>query len=208
MSLAALLPASWRADATLLAAALDGDRRAVAALVDRLAPQGHALAWRLTGSRAEAEDAVQEAFLRLWRDGGRLEARAQISTWFLTVVRNLCFDRLRRRDDPLDDETRDTLVDDGPTPEDRLLLAAAAGELHAALERLPPRQRHALMLWAWQDHDVGQIANALDIAPNAAHQLLFRARRSLRQAVEAVRAASAHPVSAAKDIGHEYPEPR
>ncbi len=180
MNLGALLPARWRADADLLAAALAGDQHAVQVLVDRLMPSAHALAWRLTGSSHEADDAVQEAFLRLWRDGARLEARARVSTWFLTVVRNLCIDRLRRREDALDDALLDSLVDAAPRPDEAHAAQVDAERLRAALSRVPARQRGVLSMWAWQDYDVNEIAQALEIAPNAAHQLLHRARRRLR----------------------------
>ncbi|WP_018410493.1 RNA polymerase sigma factor [Methyloversatilis thermotolerans] len=176
----AVLPVTWRSDAALLQRALDGDRRAATVLVSRLSRPAHALAWRLTGSGSDAEDVVQEAFCRLWQHGARFEARAQLSTWFLGIVRNLCMDRFRRIRPQADEAELEDLADEAPTPEQSWQQAAESGELVRAMAKLPERQRVALMMWAWQDHDVAHIARELQIAENAAHQLLFRARARLK----------------------------
>lgn len=175
-----VLPAAWQGDAALLRAALDGERKAADVLTRRLLGPAHALAWRLTGNRAEAEDVVQEAFCRLWQHGRRLEPRARLSTWFHTVVHNLCMDRLRRHDEALDEDMLQALPGADPTPEEHWEREVESARLRAALERLPARQRGALMLWAWREYDVAAIARELGIAENAAHQLLFRARARLK----------------------------
>ena len=114
-----LLPRAWRSDAALLQQAHAGTRAASDELVRRLLPQAHAVAWRLTGNRADAEDVVQEAFCRLWQHAPRFEPRASVSTWFLTIVRNLCMDRFRRSRPQADETEMDALADDRPTPEQR-----------------------------------------------------------------------------------------
>lgn len=178
--LGGLLPLVWRSEAALLQAALTGDRRASAQLVARLLPPAHALAWRLTGNAAEAEDVVQEAFCRLWQHAPRFEPRATVATWFLTIVRNLCMDRFRRQTTPADESALDELADSGPTPEENWLAGVRSAKLHAALGQLPARQRAALMMWAWQEYDVPAIARELGLEDNAAHQLLFRGRARLK----------------------------
>lgn len=206
MSLAELIPARWRADAELLAAALEGNQRAVATLVDRLMPRAHAMAWRLTASQADAEDVVQEAFLRLWRDGARLAPRAEVATWFLTVVRNLCFDRLRRHRETVGADMLEHLADAAPTPEERCVAAGDAERLRSALARLPDRQRAALMMWAWEDCSADEIARVLEIETNAAHQLLHRARQRLRAILEEGEGADAtrpDQMAAVKEVSNE-----
>lgn len=179
-ALAGVLPAAWRSDAALLQRALDGDRGAASVLVDRLSRPAHALAWRLTGSGSDAEDVVQDAFCRLWQHGASFEARAQLSTWFLGIVRNLCMDRFRRSHPQADESELEQMADESPTPEQSWQRAAESGELARAMAKLPERQRAALMMWAWQDYDASAIARELQIADNAAHQLLFRARARLK----------------------------
>lgn len=178
--LGGLLPASWRGDALLLQQARAGERKASEELVRRLLPPARALAWKLTGNAAECDDIVQEAFCRLWQRGGGFDARAQLSTWFQSIVRNLCMDRFRRSRPQADEAELELLTDPNPTPEEQWQTAARSGALHAALQRLPARQRAALMMWAWREYDVAMIARELGIADNAAHQLLFRARTRLK----------------------------
>lgn len=175
-----LLPTGWRSDALLLQQARAGERVASDELVKRLLPPAHALAWKLTGDAAESDDVVQEAFCRLWQHAGRFEGRAQLSTWFLSIVRNLCMDRFRRSRPRADETELESLADPQPTPEEHWQAAARSGALRGALVRLPERQRAALMMWAWQEYDVAAIARELGIADNAAHQLLFRARTRLK----------------------------
>lgn len=176
----ALWPESWRSDAALLRRARAGEKAASDQLIKRLLPQARALAWRLTGHAADSDDVVQEAFCRLWQHGDGFEGRAQLSTWFLGIVRNLCMDRFRRSRPQADEAELDALADDRPTPEQHWQAAAREGALRRALAQLPARQRAALMMWAWQEYDVAAIARELGIAENAAHQLLFRARARLR----------------------------
>lgn len=175
-----LLPRAWRSDAALLQQAHAGTRAASDELVRRLLPQAHAVAWRLTGNRADAEDVVQEAFCRLWQHAPRFEPRASVSTWFLTIVRNLCMDRFRREVERADPSVLDDLVDPAATPEQHWLAGVRSARLHDALERLPARQRSALMMWAWEECDIAAIARELGLAENAVHQLLFRARARLK----------------------------
>ena len=175
-----LLPVAWRTEAGLLQAALAGDRKASGELADRLMPPAHALAWRLTGNPADAEDVVQEAFCRLWRHAARFEPRAKVTTWFLSIVRNLCMDRFRRSEDLADASALDTLADDAATPEENWQAGVRSACLNEALRTLPLRQRAALMMWAWQEYDVPAIARELGMTDNAAHQLLFRARAGLK----------------------------
>ena len=127
-----LLPRAWRSDAALLQQAHAGTRAASDELVRRLLPQAHAVAWRLTGNRADAEDVVQEAFCRLWQHAPRFEPRASVSTWFLTIVRNLCMDRFRREVERADPSVLDDLVDPAATPEQHWLAGVRSARLHAS----------------------------------------------------------------------------
>lgn len=185
-----LIPTSWKDDHRLLADALAGDVKASKALVKRLLPQSYALAWRLLGNADDANEAVQEAFCRLWERGETVRPEASLSTYFNTVVIRLCMDRFRsqrrRNETPWDDTEEQSLdlVADIDLPEKRYMDKRAAQVLQTALFKLPSRQRLALVLWAYQDHTAVEIATVLEIKENAAHQLLHRAKRALKSSLE------------------------
>jgi RNA polymerase sigma-70 factor (ECF subfamily) len=148
-------------------------------------PRLHALAYRMLGSHAEADDAVQETWLRLRRnDPAEIE---NVSGLLTTVVGRVCLDRLRARrarpEDPVDDLAAGGAPDTDPTsdPVDEALLAESVGTaLMIVLDRLGPAERVAFVL-----HDVfgvpfDGVAQILDRSPDASRQLASRARRRLQ----------------------------
>lgn len=154
-------------------------------------PRLGALAYRMLGSIDDAEDVVQEAWLRLSRsvestDGAGI---ANVDAWLTTVVARICLNALRDRANPHREEhvarLPDPVVDaDGEfDPEHRALLADAVGlALFVVLDTLPPAERLALVL-----HDVfavpfDQIAPIVERSPEATRKLASRARRRVRQA--------------------------
>jgi RNA polymerase sigma-70 factor (ECF subfamily) len=177
----------WR----LWRAACAGEPRAAARLVALLAPQAHGLAMQLLGRSEDAEDVVQDAFMRLWRSTPSDEGSARLSTYFNTIVINRCRSLLAGRREQATDEDelhalhdawqlRDTAsdTDEAADAHDR---PAQRERLAAALARLPARQRMAAVMWAYADASVAEIGHTLNLDPNAAHQLLYRARQALRK---------------------------
>lgn len=145
-----------------------------------------AVAYRMLGSAAEAEDAVQEAWLRLNRsDAGRID---DLDAWLTTVVARVALDLLkarnRRREDYLGSWLPEPLVAaDGasPDPEHEALLADAVGlALMVVLDTLPPRERLAFVLHDMFSVPFADIAAILDATPEATRQLASRARRRVR----------------------------
>jgi RNA polymerase sigma factor (sigma-70 family) len=147
--------------------------------------QLRAVAYRMLGSLSEADDAVQEAWLRLSRtDANGIE---NLSAWLTTVVGRVCLDMLRSRrargEEQLVGRLPDLLVDrvDGIDPEHEVLLADSVGlALLVVLETLSPPERLAFVL-----HDIfavpfDEIAPIVDRSPDAARQLASRARRRVR----------------------------
>jgi RNA polymerase sigma-70 factor (ECF subfamily) len=147
--------------------------------------QLRAVAYRMLGSLTEADDAVQEAWLRLSRTDA--SAIDNLGAWLTTVVGRVCLDMLRsrtvRREQPLEGRLPDPLVDrvDGIDPEHEALLADSVGlALLAVLETLSPPERLAFVL-----HDIfavpfDEIAPIVDRSADATRQLASRARRRVR----------------------------
>ena len=138
------------------------------------------VAYRMLGSRSEAEDAVQETWLKLSRSGS--QELENLGGWLTTVVARVCLDMLRarrsRREEPL------AATGDAPgdgSPEDDLAVADATGPaLLAVLETLAPGERVAFVLHDMFDLPFDDIAGILNRTPAAARQLASRARRRVR----------------------------
>ncbi len=139
--------------AELVRAMAGGDRAALARLYDLLGRTLYALAYRVLGDRAEAEDIVHDAFLQLWQKAGDYDAaRGSVFAWTATLVRNRAIDRVRmrkRRAEILHEsatEIHPPAGDAGGGPADRLWFAEKSGAVRAALAALAPEQRTALEL--------------------------------------------------------------
>ena len=143
-----------------------------------------AVAYRMLGSTGEADDAVQEAWLRLSRSGGV----ENLGGWLTTVVSRVCLNMLRsrkvRREEPLGARMPDPVVGraDGGDPEQEVLLADSVGvALLVVLETLTPAERLAFVLHDTFGMPFGEIAPIVERSPEAARQLASRARRRVRE---------------------------
>ncbi len=166
-------------DAALLVAYVAGDLSAARRLAASLTPRAMAQASRALGDPAEAEDVVQEAMLRLWRQAPDWRSgEAKVATWLYRVVANLCTDRLRKR--------RAVALDDVAEPPDRAPSVAQAMQdrarreaLRDALGQLPERQAQAVMLRHIEGLGNPEIAEIMDIGPRAVESLTARGKRAL-----------------------------
>ncbi|TMA45929.1 MAG: sigma-70 family RNA polymerase sigma factor [Deltaproteobacteria bacterium] len=168
----------------------------------RAALTGHC--YRMLGSAAEAEDAVQETVLRAWRSLERFDGRASLRTWLYRIATNVCLDALADRsrrahpmelgpegsaDDPLNELPRTHWLE--PIPDSKALPADAdPSELLvlrqsirlafvAALQHLPPRQRAALLLTEVLGWSAAEVADTLETSVAAVNSALQRARATL-----------------------------
>ena len=144
------------------------------------------IAYRMLGSLSEAEDAVQETWLRLGRSGA--DGIANLGGWLTTVVGRVCLDMLRsrksRREDSLDDDDApEPAADPGSAgnPESEALMADSVGvALLVVLEMLAPAERIAFVLHDMFDLSFDEIAPIVGRSPTAARQLASRARRRVQ----------------------------
>src|SRR5207247_269780 len=180
--------------AAVLARARQGDSEAFRALVERHSRAVFRLAFRMTGNEQDAEDVVQESFLRAYRQLGRFESRANFGTWLYRIVANCSVDLMRAkqaRHDQARGESLDAVVDvtsaDTPGP-DRLARSAEIDRrVTDALGELSPLERAAFMLRHYEGRSIDEIGRALGLGTSAAKHSVFRAVRKLRVALEPLR---------------------
>jgi len=167
-------------EAVLVAEVGAGDRHAFGVLMERHLGSIVSVARRMLRDDAEAEDAAQETFLRLWRSGATLEiGPAGVRPWLRRVVSNLCLDRVRG-------QVRVKEVDELPeVPEPAKQLAVLESQdvqrrVEVAMQKLPERQRLALTLFHFEGLSQIEIGNVLGVSDEAVESLLSRARRQLK----------------------------
>jgi RNA polymerase sigma-70 factor (ECF subfamily) len=154
----------------------------------------YGLALRLLGDPAAAEDVVQEAFLKLMANAGRIEGRSRLATWLYRVAYNASLDRLRaqKREVAVPDEADDEatplpalLVDFSLSPEDILRDTELRDALDAAIAALPPGLRAAFLLRDVEGLSTTDAAEALSITETNLKVRLHRARLALRERLSA-----------------------
>jgi RNA polymerase sigma-70 factor (ECF subfamily) len=180
-------------DQTAVARARDGDSDAFRALVERHSRYLFSVAQRLTGSAADAEDVVQEAWLKAHRQLARFEQRADVRTWLHRITVNCSIDFIRARrhrelaHDPIDLEQgplADLGADRQATP-DRLAESEQIQErVASAMSALTTLERAAFTLRHVEGMSIDEIGTALGLKTSAAKHSIFRAVRKMRVALE------------------------
>jgi RNA polymerase sigma-70 factor (ECF subfamily) len=180
-------------DRALVAQARSGDPDAFRVLVERHSRVVFRVAFRMTGNRQDAEDVVQEAFLRAYRQLGRFDERAEFGTWLYRIATNCALDTIRarrRRSENLaaagPDET-DPLAQlpaHEPSPERSAWSAQLRGAVEDAMNELSPTERAAFVLRHFEGMRIEEVGRALECRPGAAKHSVFRAVQKLRRALE------------------------
>jgi RNA polymerase sigma-70 factor (ECF subfamily) len=167
-------------DDGLLSRIAEGDRRAFAQLMDRHIDRAHGLAKRVLGNKSDAEDVVQDAFLKVWQKAGQWQpGRAQFSTWLYRVVVNRCLDLKRKPVSTALDNVAEQ-SDDRPDAYEDIAARQRQAEIAAAVANLPERQRTAVALSYTAGMSNAQAAETMEISVKAFESLLVRAKRELR----------------------------
>ena len=158
-----------------------GDARAFAELARLLARPALAQCIRILNDRQLAEDAVQDALARLWREAGRFDpARGSFAGWWRRMLMNCALDGRRRLRPAAALDEAMALADDGPTPARAAETADLATRVQAAAAELPERQRAALALFHGEGLSMQEIADALETSEKAVEGLLLRGRAALK----------------------------
>lgn len=171
-----------------------GDQHAFRVLVERHSQSVFRLAFRMTGNEQDAEDLVQETFLRAYKQIQRFDGRASFRTWVYRICANCSLDLIRARKSRKeqqawngDEETSnwlDRVATPDPSPERLTQSGQIAGLLEPALNRLTEMERTAFVLRHYEGCDIEEIARTLGVQANAAKHSVFRAVQKLRRALE------------------------
>jgi len=156
----------------------DGGIEAFGELVRRNQRHAWNTAWRLLQDPAEAEDAAQDAFLKILDAAPRYRPRAAFRTYLCRVVTRLCLDRLEKKK-PVYVADLPVSVSPAPAPSDELAARDRAAVVRQALQGLPPRQRVALVLRYYDDLSYREIAQAMGTSVKSVERLLARGRDAL-----------------------------
>ena len=177
---ATLVPVLDEDEELLMRLAAD-DEAAFRLLVERHIDRAFGIALRIVGSRADAEDVVQDTMLKVWTHRGKWQhGRAKFSTWLYRVVTNRCIDLHRRpRTDNVDAVPEQ--ADAQPDVVSTMQRNEVTHMLEDAMQRLPEQQRIAVILSYHENMSNGEIAEVMDTTVSAVESLLKRGRQQLRE---------------------------
>lgn len=169
-------------DNALLEAIQAGSRQAFNRLVQRHAHYFFNVARRLVRQREDAEDIVQDAFLKLWRNpfSYQVAAQSKFTSWFYRVVANGCMDRLRKVSHVNIDDVPE-MEDAGAGIEEQLILDADEQNMLKAVYALPPQQQVAVQLFYYDGFSQSEAAEVMRLHLKAFESLLYRARLNLKK---------------------------
>jgi RNA polymerase sigma-70 factor (ECF subfamily) len=180
-------------DAATVALARDGDSEAFRALVECHSRAVYRLAHRMTGSAQDAEDVVQETFLKAYRQLSRFESRANFSTWLHRIAVNCSIDLIRSRPHreagrdaaDLDQFGSDERHQAGHASPERLMLSTEVQDrVMGAMSSLSAMERAAFALRHFEGQSIDEISHALGLKANATKHSIFRAVKKMRAALE------------------------
>jgi RNA polymerase sigma-70 factor (ECF subfamily) len=182
-----------QSDATAVAQARAGNYDAFGVLVERHSRNLFRLAFRMTGNEQDAEDIVQETFMKAYRQLAKFDGRASFSTWLYRIAANGSLDLIRSRNRR--QEQQEPALEEGqemaasaaagdPTPEQLAFSVELKNLLAPALEQLSPMERAAFVLRHYEGLSTEDIGQALGVQAGAAKHSVFRAVQKLRRALE------------------------
>ena len=176
-------------DEALVALVARGDESALGELYDRVGRVAYGLAYRILRDERLAEDAVQEAFLAVWRSAAAFRAeRAKASTWIVTLVHRRAVDIVRReerrRTEPLDADALPDAPEPSGSAEDEAWLGFERDRVQAALRTLPDTQREAIELAYYGGYSQSELAERLGVPLGTIKSRMFAGLARLREVLD------------------------
>ncbi|MGA7875085.1 MAG: sigma-70 family RNA polymerase sigma factor [Desulfoferrobacter sp.] len=166
-------------DQQLMQAVSRGDLDAFNEIVLRYQGLGWKAAYQFLGDAMEAEDVVQETFLKILQTAPRYRPTASFCTYFYRILTHLCIDRIRKKR-LISMENVPEMADSSPSPTESLFAKERRDQVRAALDTLPPKQKAAMILRHYQGLSYTEVAQILGVTSRAVEGLISRARASLR----------------------------
>ncbi len=160
-----------------------GDHQAFVKLVDRHLTTLHKFAQHILGNPTDADDIVQETFVRVWQKAHQWQPKAKVSTWLHSITNNLCMDFYRRVKVKTVDITEVNLITSHQPATDKQQQDVKI-QVQTALQQLPENQRCAIVLCYYQDMTNREAANVLNISISALESLMARGRRKLKKILQ------------------------
>ena len=180
-------------DAAAVALARAGDGDAFRVLVDRHGRKLFRLAFRLAGNEEDAEDIVQETFLRAYRNLDKFDERALFTSWLFRIASNYSLDLLRMRkmrtaqslssDDAEGHPMTERIASEDPNPERLMFSGQMRERIAGAMDELTPQERVAFTLRHFEGCTIDEISETLKISANATKHAVFRAVQKMRMAL-------------------------
>lgn len=163
-----------------------GDRAAFSVLYERTSGKLFAICLRILKDRAEAEDALQEVYVRIWRRaGGYRDGRYSAMSWLIAIARNHSIDRLRARQPVSEDiDAAETIADSAPSPEASAVASGEMGRIEACLGQLSPERAEAVMAAYVEGFSYAELAQRFAVPLNTMRTWLHRSLKSLRDCLE------------------------
>jgi RNA polymerase sigma-70 factor (ECF subfamily) len=187
-------------DALAVERTLAGERDAFRVLVERHSQNVFRLAYRMTGNRHDAEEVVQEAFLRAYQKLGQFAARSNFGTWVYRIAANYAIDRMRQKQkedarrqsptveekDGMENDPLTRVADQAPTPERLTQSLELRKQMERALAALSHAERTAFVMRHWEGCGIEEIATVLKLNSSAAKNTVFRAVQKLRLSLQPI----------------------
>jgi RNA polymerase sigma-70 factor (ECF subfamily) len=168
-------------ESDLVRQSANGDHSAYQLLLDRHLFSVSNFVMRMMANTTEAEDIIQETFIRLWTHGYKFDpGKAQLSTWLHNIAHNLCIDYFRKFNRVVNEPTEDK-VSNQAGPEEKAMQADMSATVQEAMMKLPERQRSAIIMCHYQGLSNKDAAMILDISIDALESLMARGRKKLKQ---------------------------
>jgi len=173
-------------DDILIGRIANGDRLAMQVLFARHHVRVFRFVLRLVRDEAAAEDLISEVFLDVWRQAGKFEGRAAVSTWLLAIARFKALSALRRRpEQELDEEAAEAIEDTADTPDVSLEKKDKSALLRECLTALSPEHREIIDLVYYHEKSVEEVAEIVGIPENTVKTRMFYARKKLAELLKA-----------------------
>lgn len=178
-------------DKKLIKLALQGEQKAFESLVSKYKDLVYSVMYKMVRNPQEAEDLTQEAFMKAFKALESFNEEFAFSTWLMKIATNNCIDLLRRKklrttsiDQPIqykDDSLQMEIPDRAPTPEKQILSSERARIINEAIDSLPPRYKHVIVLRHKEEKSYEEIAEILNLPLGTVKARIFRAREMLNK---------------------------